>query len=99
MSNKIYCPHKNLVVDQSGKSKEPDCGCRFVFGKTPEEIFPTPWAVRTLMIVDANERIIIHMGGQQSYIGNLHPEELVKLNERIVRAVNFYAQSDKKAET
>ena len=46
------------------------------------------------MIVDAKGDTVLHMGGQQSYIGNRDPKDLVALNQRIVRAVNEYVNQN-----
>ena len=88
------CPHENFIINESNQWCEPPCGCRFVVGTPPPDPHPTPWEVRSLMIVDAKGDTVLHMGGQQSYIGNRDPKDLVALNQRIVRAVNGLSKSN-----
>jgi hypothetical protein len=82
------CPHGNILVVDSDQIHEPPCGCRFTLGTTPVDPHPTPWAVRSLMIVDAKSATVLHLGGQQSVMGVREPKDLVRLNKRIVRSVN-----------
>ena len=83
------CKHHNVVIDNNNQALKPSCGCSFVEGTPPSDPFPVPWQVRTLMIVAANGEVVLHMGGQHA---RLQPDDLVALNERIVRAVNKEAE-------